>query len=399
MKYGSFFPLCVSLMLLSILSACRNDSSSGSDGLIHVDVTKDYPEKEFLLQDLFEVEYVRLETSDDFLTAGFVLEVSDHYVVSRNTNIFSGDFYLFDRQTGKGVAHLNRKGQGGEEYTNLLDLLVDEQAGELYLNSHFNKMIYVYNFEGNFKRSFKQQGVLFYNRIGLLGDYLIADDDQIQEIETGPQPLRDHFLVLSKADGQVVQAPSIPYERKIPLILYAPDGSWECINLRKMEPCDGDWLLVETSADTIYRMDASLRLTPYIVRTPSVQEEERLFLFPSLYGGKRYQFMCVVKNEYDFQQKEGFPRTNLVYDSEEKALYRSTLYNGDMVDSEPINTSSRSFTYRNMNDRGVAFTQTLFAHELVEAYQEGRLKGRLKEIAATLGEEDNPVILIAKYKR
>ena len=104
MKYGSFFPLCVSLMLLSILSACRNDSSSGSDGLIHVDVTKDYPEKEFLLQDLFEVEYVRLETSDDFLTAGFVLEVSDHYVVSRNTNIFSGDFYLFDRQTGKGVA-------------------------------------------------------------------------------------------------------------------------------------------------------------------------------------------------------------------------------------------------------------------------------------------------------
>ena len=109
--------------------------------------------------------------------------------------------------------------------------------------------------------------------------------------------------------------------------------------------------------------------------------------------------MCVVKNEYDFQQKEGFPRTNLVYDSEEKALYRSTLYNGDMMDSEPINTSSRSFTYRNMNDRGVAFTQTLFAHELVEAYQEGRLKGRLKEIAATLGEEDNPVILIAKYKR
>ena len=37
--------------------------------------------------------------------------------------------------------------------------------------------------------------------------------------------------------------------------------------------------------------------------------------------------------------------------------------------------------------------------ELVEAYQEGHLKGKLKEIAAGMHEEDNPVIMVAKYKR
>ena len=40
-----------------------------------------------------------------------------------------------------------------------------------------------------------------------------------------------------------------------------------------------------------------------------------------------------------------------------------------------------------------------YAYELVEANEEGKLKGRLKEIASTLDEEDNPVIMLMKQKR
>ena len=39
------------------------------------------------------------------------------------------------------------------------------------------------------------------------------------------------------------------------------------------------------------------------------------------------------------------------------------------------------------------------AHELVDAYGKGQLKGQLKEIAAGMDAEDNPVILLAKYKK
>jgi hypothetical protein len=39
------------------------------------------------------------------------------------------------------------------------------------------------------------------------------------------------------------------------------------------------------------------------------------------------------------------------------------------------------------------------AYELVEAYEKGGLKGKLKEIAAELNEESNPVIMLAKYKK
>ncbi len=36
---------------------------------------------------------------------------------------------------------------------------------------------------------------------------------------------------------------------------------------------------------------------------------------------------------------------------------------------------------------------------MIEAHAAGQLSGRLAEIASTLHEGDNPVILIAKYKK
>lgn len=39
------------------------------------------------------------------------------------------------------------------------------------------------------------------------------------------------------------------------------------------------------------------------------------------------------------------------------------------------------------------------APELIEAYKEGKLKGRLNEIAAKLNEDSNPVIMLIKYKK
>ena len=52
-----------------------------------------------------------------------------------------------------------------------------------------------------------------------------------------------------------------------------------------------------------------------------------------------------------------------------------------------------------INSEDIVFAEKLDAFELVEAYKEGKLKGKLKEIAAELDEEDNAVIMIAKNKR
>ena len=58
-------------VLLSILSGgCVNMQQSKD--LLTIDVTKDYPQKEFALQDIFDIDYIPLDTSRTFTTMGYM---------------------------------------------------------------------------------------------------------------------------------------------------------------------------------------------------------------------------------------------------------------------------------------------------------------------------------------
>jgi hypothetical protein len=52
-----------------------------------------------------------------------------------------------------------------------------------------------------------------------------------------------------------------------------------------------------------------------------------------------------------------------------------------------------------INNSEIAFIHRFDAYYLIDAYKDGKLQGRLKEIAAGLDPEDNPVIMIAKHKK
>ena len=69
MKLSIYTPIF--LLLLLVLNGC-GDKSSDEQTFITVDVDKSYSKKEFILQDLFDIEYVRLETNEKFLTSGKV---------------------------------------------------------------------------------------------------------------------------------------------------------------------------------------------------------------------------------------------------------------------------------------------------------------------------------------
>ena len=54
----------------------------------------------------------------------------------------------------KALRMINRKGQGGEEYTYITKIILDEDNNEILVHDHHIKKIYVYDLYGNFKRSF-----------------------------------------------------------------------------------------------------------------------------------------------------------------------------------------------------------------------------------------------------
>lgn len=133
----------LAVILLVVLAGCGENKQSNND-LIIVDVSKSYPKKELILQDFMDVEYVALETTDEFLTQGLVQDVGKEYILATNRNN-DGDIFIFDRKTGKGVRKINRRGQGAEEYARINEIILDENNGEIFVKSPGNKIL-VYDF-------------------------------------------------------------------------------------------------------------------------------------------------------------------------------------------------------------------------------------------------------------
>ena len=370
-----------------------------SDDLIKVDVRKKYtPKKELILQDFMDVEYVALETNDDFLNQGIVQDVGGEFILVRN-RINDGDIFIYNRK-GKALKKINRRGQGPEEYTNISKVFLDEENAEIFVNDYHIKKVIVYDLNGKFKRSFRHQEVATYNQMyNFDKDNFICHDMYTQYITLmNEERTVPTILIVSKKDGSITKGISIPFKQaKEPMILIFgssnnitnhADIPWEPIVHYR-----GNWILVEPSADTLYSYMSDHTMTPFIVRTPSIQSmNPEVFLFPFILTD-RYFFLQSVKKEYNFETRSGFPTTNLMYDRQEKTIHDYTVYNGDFSIKSPMYLNRRTF----INDE-VVFVYKYEAHFLLESLENGQLKGKLKEVAAKLDAENNPVLMLVKHK-
>ena len=151
-------------------------------------------------------------------------------------------------------------------------------------------------------------------------------------------------------------------------------------------------ILTELSSDTIFRLFPDYRMTPFMIRTPPIHSmNPEIFLLPEILTD-RYYFLEILKKEVE-ARPGFFPRTKLVYDKQEKATYRYTVYNDDYSSKKPLEFTAFSSSHE------IAFRQKLEAHELIDLNRKGELKGKLKEVASELDDDSNPVIMLVKYKK
>jgi hypothetical protein len=376
-------------IILLLMTGCGRGNKQSTDDLITVDVTiTNYPQKELILQDFMNVEYIALETKDGFLNQGVVMDIGKEIIIIRNYNS-DGDIFIYDR-TGKALRKINRKGQGGEEYTNIfIGITLDEDNNEMFVNDISVKKVLVYDLYGKFKRSFKHRGdggSYFYTEIfNYDKDNLICYDKYNEEIA---------FVLISKQDGSITKDIKISFKEKKILRQRSKDGTVSPGPYRTIIPFKGSWMLLEHSSDTVYTFLPDYSLRPFLVRSPSIQSmEPGVFLMLSFFSD-RYIFMETIKNVYDWNTRRGFPKTFFMYDKQEKAFSGYTVYNGDYTTKKEIYMNR----LRPVNHE-IESWQPLEAYELVESYKKGELKGKLKEIAATLDEESNPVIMLIKHKK
>ena len=208
----------IEIIILFVMTGCGGGNSS-TDDFITVDVNKSYSsKKELILQDFMDVEYIALETNDDFVNQGFVQAVGKEFILVKNYRD-DGDIFVYDR-TGKAIRKINRKGQGGEEYISCRSVTLDEENNEMFINDFLARKIKVYDLEGNFKRSIKQKqdgDTQFYLDIfNYDKENLICYDECNQEIP---------FLLVSKQDGNITKEIRTPFkEKKLFLQLLRHEG-------------------------------------------------------------------------------------------------------------------------------------------------------------------------------
>ena len=378
------------IILLVVVVGCGRGKQS-TDDLITVDVTKSYPEKELILQEFMDVEYIALETTNEFLTQGLVNAIGSDYILVKN-RINDGDIFIFDRKTGKGVRKINRKGQGPEEYGRLsgeVRIVLDEANGEMFIKSSAKKMN-IYDLHGNFKRSFMSSysEIFDYDNDNLIG-YDMSD-----YYNKGEDRGKSYHVIISKLDGSITREIFIPFETIHTPIVRKGDASAFTTELPLIIPNQGKWMLADWSSDTLYTYSPDHTLSPFLVRTPSIHAMNPEVYLSMVTLTDRYYFMKTVENDFDFEKQRGFRLNTLMYDKQKNAVFEYNVYNDDYTEKRPL-----PFMLWRPYNHEIASCVILEAYLLVEDYKKGILKGKLKEIAATLDEEDNPVIMLIKRKK
>jgi len=263
-------------------------------GLPVIDLTKNYPEMDFIMDEV-DKEFIPLETSANVLAdRDFKIEyVSDNRIVGTNRN--RGDILIFGRD-GKIISYFNHKGKSGIDYSNIVSIVYDEANKEIFVADHFFKnRCAVYSEDGKFLRqfyfppkswitelyNFDEQTLLVYNGYN---DNKSADDIN-QKMP---------YVFLSKKDGKVVSRVDVSLPKRIDdshITYQAPDEIRAItITPNRNIKYGQELIIADRSSDTVFLFTQDKKLTPLFVRTPSAFDEDHIIVMSVHFKTERYLF-------------------------------------------------------------------------------------------------------------
>ena len=377
------------VVLLALLSTACGSGNKEASELPQIDVNTSYPEKEICLQDVAEVSYVALDSQDDLLFNGPVGSLSDKGIVIFDA---SNQRLLYFDEQGKFLNPIGRKGEGPEEYSMVFKALVDWDKDEVLVLNSYSQSV-VYSLDGTFKRrltfeSDVNPGDVYGWSDGQFVSYRKAYLDEDGQLE----PYRP-VVFYSREAGKMEDSLSYRKEHEFPVIV--GNGSME-ISYPSLVKLNGDVYVNDLSADTIYRLVSPMKaLQPVITRTPSVVDDGDGY-FMDLYGiTSRFYFFKFSSRQLSFDAGNfriiDEKSKNAIYDRKDGKVYHPKFSNKDYPSME-------NCELRFSEEVDACATIQLEAFDLIEALEAGKLSGELKTIAEGLKEDDNPVLMVVKFK-
>ena len=366
-----------------------------------IDISKKYPQKEIHLQDIADMEYIPLETTDDVLLGQFpwLSYLSDNYILVWNMG--HEDIFVFNRN-GKIVSHFKHKGQGDKEYVGITagtGVILDEKNEEIFVFSQFR--ILVYSLTGAYKRTLKYPTDLTLTTANNLDDETLLVYDNYSFSYYRDTIINKPYKLLSKKDGSIVSeldirlpvrysnrtAQVIDQGRRQENIIYIPLS----IPIPKNMCYGQEFVISDISSDTIYLLTQNRELTPMLVRKPSVHSSEPRIVWSTIFTTDK--FMILQKSIIDFIAAEkGRPVSDvfMMYEFETGEISEVSFIDNDLVrDWMPI--------------LSISAPKNVYAHlistpRLKAAYEAKQLKGDLEKLVETLDEDDNGVLRIISFR-
>ena len=372
------------ISMIAFVAMSVSCGPSADIGMMTIDMEKSYPKKELAINDIWEMEYIALETDSLFLVSGgqpqHVGENKLGFVDNR-----TGNLLFFDAKTGKKAFCINRKGAGPEEYKSVGALVMDEKTGEIFAWSIIDGTFQVYDAQGIHLRTLpmrnkkKDEYLYITNFINLDDDRLLCSSHNIKGYAV-------HYLQ-NKKTGLTTIVDSIPNEQYVSEYIFAQKDGVTYSTAPNLTPfvhtLEG-LVYADHSNDTLYRMTDGMTPSPFIVRIPRVKETEPNKILRFDNETDDWMFLSGIEMAYDFSQNKGLHQINYGVEKESGEIFELTFVHPDYEGKEysPAALNARYYS----------------SGELFTALEDGKLKGKLKEIASTLGEEDNGVIMLLKQK-
>ena len=390
-----------------MLFGCRNDNQTV---IAILDANQDKNGIELQITDIADIYYIHLKSGPENIIIG-TSTVTRNIFISHDKIFLTDGTYLLPKLTsydfnGEPIHVFGSYGRGPGEYLRINGFIVDTLTNEVIIYDGSQRKFMVFNTDGIFKREkFLENGLATnYSAIENINDhYILAYKEDSKVMSDADIPLGNGRLYLEKNtpvtwgkvftlyDKQTLEEVdflSFEYEKPSRFLIFTIFN-----NLTTAK--DGVYI-TSARTDTIYFMNKELELMPKFIDATKYQDvNHEAHLFPAAESEKYIFFSTALENNFDNKNLIRF----FAYDKKAEKLLR---INTSLPEQGPVN----SLTAIIKNE--VAFTQSfltlnhnyvvvlLLPTFLLEHYDD--LPADLKEIAAQIREDDNPILMLMKLR-
>ena len=301
----------------------------------------------------------------------------------------SDHLFFFDRNTGTALKILSRKGRSGHEYNRIDAFALDRKAEEVFVLDASQKRVLVYGYNQTFKRSFEVPS----NSVDMLGY-----DDASLLVYIEHDTISKPFLLISKENGFVSQVLDVTVGPRLNKMQVKIGDMVTVASIRgtsvSLVLTDDGVLVSDWACDTLYYFNYQGLLEPIAIRNPSAGEMKPCWRLHLTGINDHFVYFLSTQLPEMLDGKLISMEARLyAYDRQEHRIVKPRFLLAD----DPTGTVWSGWNLG--NQYGAYMAYLLKTEEIYASYKAGKLQGHLNEIAATVKEDDNPVLMLVKFNR